>query len=178
MYQQVIDFWFNQLTLKDWFTKSLELDQQISTQFEALHKQAAQGELYLWRNSALGSLAEIILLDQFSRNMYRDTPAAFAFDNVALILAQEAIQKGFDKRLSQTECAFLYMPFMHSESKLIHQQALKLFTELGNQYNLDFEIQHKKIIDRFGRYPHRNKILGRESSQAELEFLKQPNSSF
>ncbi|EWH08044.1 hypothetical protein DS2_19376, partial [Catenovulum agarivorans DS-2] len=127
---------------------------------------------------ALGSLAEIIILDQFSRNIYRDQPEAFASDAMALALAQFAISQQFDQQLLPIQQAFLYMPFMHSESKLIHVEAVKLFEAAGWTNNLEFELQHKNIIDKFGRYPHRNKILGRQSTKEEIEFLQQPNSSF
>jgi uncharacterized protein (DUF924 family) len=137
--------------------------------------QARNGELSHWRQTAIGALCEIIVLDQFSRNIHRDTPAAFENDPQALTLAQVAIEKEQDKVLSDTERSFLYMPFMHSESALIHITAEKLFKPLSNY---QFEIAHKQIIDRFGRYPHRNHILGRESTSEEIMFLKQPNSSF
>lgn len=127
---------------------------------------------------AEGRLAEIIVLDQLSRNLYRNSPLAFAQDALALALAQEAITLKLDAALPPIQRSFLYMPFMHSESKLIHQYALKLFEDLGNPINLDFEQRHKVIIDRFGRYPHRNQVLGRNSSQEELDFLTQPNSHF
>ena len=123
-------------------------------------------------------MAEIIVLDQFSRNIYRDQAQAFAYDSLALALAQEAISLQLDAQLSPEQRSFLYMPFMHSESKLMHEYALKLFQRLGNEINLSFEKKHKIIIDRFGRYPHRNEILGRTSTAEELEFLTQPNSSF
>ena len=142
------------------------------------HQQAAQAELWGWRKTAEGRLAEIIVLDQFSRNLFRDSPQAFAQDSLALALAQEAISLNLDQQLSPEQRAFLYMPFMHSESKLIHEFALKLFQRLGNPTNLEFEKKHKVIIDRFGRYPHRNQILGRESTDEELTFLTQPDSSF
>lgn len=123
-------------------------------------------------------MAEIIVLDQLSRNLYRNSSLAFAQDSLALALAQEAITLKLDAALPPIQRSFLYMPFMHSESKLIHQYALKLFEDLGNPINLDFEQRHKEIIDRFGRYPHRNQVLGRNSSQEELDFLTQPNSHF
>lgn len=178
MYQSVIDFWFSELEAKQWWQKDAALDAAIKHRFEALHAQAKACELFEWRSTALGSLAEIIVLDQFSRNIFRDKPESFASDPLALALAQTAITKGFDLELPETQRSFLYMPFMHSESKQIHEQALVLFTALGNDNNLKFEQQHKAIIDRFGRYPHRNEILGRNSSQEELSFLQQPNSSF
>ena len=118
------------------------------------------------------------MLDQFSRNVYRNTPKAFAQDPLALALAQEAIALGKDVELSPTQQSFLYMPFMHSESLLIHERAVELFKAPGMENNYEFEIKHKVIIDRFGRYPHRNEILGRESTAEEIEFLTQPGSSF
>ena len=123
-------------------------------------------------------MAEIIVLDQLSRTLYRNSSLAFAQDALALALAQEAITLQLDAALPPIQRSFLYMPFMHSESKLIHQYALKLFEDLGNPINLDFEQRRKVIIDRFGRYPHRNQVLGRNSSQEELDFLTQPNSHF
>ncbi|REL29458.1 DUF924 family protein [Thalassotalea euphylliae] len=178
MFEKVINFWFQELAPKQWWQKDEELDATIAKRFAGLHKQASAGELFAWRDNAEGALAEVIVLDQFSRNIYRDTPQAFACDNLALALAQYAIEKRFDNELTAKQRSFLYMPFMHSESQLIHQEALKLYTALGNENNLKFEQQHKAIIDRFGRYPHRNKILGRASTPEEIEFLTQPNSSF
>ena len=135
-------------------------------------------ELYEWRKSAKGRLAEIIVLDQFSRNMFRGTAQAFAYDSLALALSQEAVAIEADKLLNPTERSFLYMPFMHSESLAIHERAIELYRAEGLEFNLEFEIKHKVIIDRFGRYPHRNKILGRASTKEEIRFLQQPNSSF
>ena len=177
-YQEVLEFWFVDSKPEQWWQKDTGFDREIERRFLSLHQQAKAGELCDWRSTAEGSLAEIIVLDQFSRNLFRDQPESFASDSLALALAQFANNKGFDRALEPTERSFLYMPFMHSESKLIHEQALVLFEDLGNANNLDFERQHKAIIDRFGRYPHRNAILGRESSAEELAFLAQPNSSF
>ena len=174
----VLDFWFKESTPEQWFSKSNLFDQHIQTHFFELHQHACAGELFSWRLTAQGRLAEIIVLDQFSRNLYRDDARAFAQDGMALILAQEAIALGLDASLNQTERAFLYMPYMHSESKLIHEEAILLFTQLGNENNLRFEKMHKAIIDQFGRYPHRNAVLGRTSSLEETAFLQQPNSSF
>lgn len=177
-YQDVIKFWFQELSTEQWFKKDANLDNKINEKFSNLHLAARQGELYGWRDSALGCLAEVIVLDQFSRNMFRDTPQAFAYDPTALVIAQECVRTGRDRELSIKEKAFLYMPYMHSESALIHEQAVKLFSQPGLEFNLDFEFKHKVIIDRFGRYPHRNIILGRQSTAEEVEFLKQPGSSF
>jgi uncharacterized protein (DUF924 family) len=134
--------------------------------------------LFEWRKDAHGRLAEVIVLDQFSRNMFRNSPLSFTCDSLALALAQEAISVGADKSLNQAERSFLYMPFMHSESLKIHEIATELFRDNGNKNSLDFELKHKAIIARFGRYPHRNSILGRKSTDEEIEFLKQPGSGF
>lgn len=178
MYQDIIDFWFTEIEPKQWWQKDEAFDQMIQARFSKLHAQAKAGELFRWRDSALGSLAEVIILDQFSRNMYRDKPESFACDSMALALAQCAISKGLDTELSDVQRSFLYMPFMHSESLLIHEEAVKLFQSVGIQSNVDFEFKHKAIIERFGRYPHRNDILGRESTAEEKAFLEGPNSSF
>lgn len=176
--QDVLQFWFEELEPKQWFVASDALDKTINERFAPLLNSAAQCELVAWRNSAQGRLAEVIVLDQFSRNIYRNSPRAFAQDPLALALAQEAIALELDKQLPTIQRAFLYMPFMHSESALIHQQALELFNQPGMENNHEFELKHKVIIDQFGRYPHRNEILGRTSSPQEIEFLTQPNSSF
>ena len=178
MHQSVIEFWFQENGPDQWFKKDPDFDQEIIRRFSKLHVQAAKGELFSWRKTPQGTLAEILLLDQFSRNMFRDTPQAFAFDNIALCLAQAALSKGCNKQLSKEEQLFLFMPYMHSESALIHLEAVKLFTQLGIENALDFEYQHKEIIDRFGRYPHRNETLGRHSTPEEIEFLTQEGSSF
>lgn len=177
-YQKVIEFWFSDITPEQWWKKDASFDALIQNRFGELHHQAKAGELFLWRDSAEGSLAEIIVLDQFSRNIYRDLPDSFACDPQALALAQSAIAQGFDLELDESKRSFMYLPFMHSESALIHNVAVKLYEALGNDYNLEFEHKHKAIIDRFGRYPHRNTILGRESSSEELAFLSEPGSSF
>jgi uncharacterized protein (DUF924 family) len=178
MYTKVISFWFSEVAPRQWWQKDKAFDAAIRQRFGSLHKQATAGELADWRDTASGSLAEVIILDQFSRNIYRDCPEAFANDAQALTLAQTTIAKGWDAELPSDQRAFLYMPFMHSESALIHQQAVRLFESLEDTTYLNFELKHKAIIDRFGRYPHRNKILGRESSTEEAEFLMQPGSGF
>lgn len=177
MPNSVLKFWFEEITPKQWWAVNSEFDAAITKRFSPLLQQAIAGELCNWRDTAQGRLAEIILLDQFSRNIYRNTPGAFAQDALALALSQEAVSRGCLSELNDTERAFMLMPYMHSESALIHQQAEPLFAKHAPN-NLDFEIRHKAIIDRFGRYPHRNKILGRESTAEENDFLKQPGSSF
>ncbi|MDV2857406.1 MULTISPECIES: DUF924 family protein [Oceanimonas] len=178
MYQNVLDFWFDELKPAQWWQKSKALDEDIARRFGKLHRQACLGELFEWRIRAHGRLAEIIVLDQFSRNIYRNHPASFAADAMALALAQEAISRGAERAFTPEQRLFLYMPFMHSESLKIHEQALALFGRLELADNLAFEHKHRDIIARFGRYPHRNVILGRESTPDEQAFLKQPGSGF
>jgi uncharacterized protein (DUF924 family) len=176
--QAVLRFWFEEIRPARWWAKDADFDAQVATRFAALHAQAACCELHPWRRTAHGRLAEIIVLDQFSRNICRDKPGAFASDALALGLAQEAIGAGAEAAFSAEEKLFLYMPFMHSESLAIHEVAVVLFENNGLPDNLDFELRHKRIIERFGRYPHRNAILGRDSTPDEIEFLKQPGSGF
>jgi uncharacterized protein (DUF924 family) len=139
---------------------------------------AIRGELAHWRATPQGRLAEIIVLDQFSRNIFRDQPASFAQDPQALALAQALVATGQAITLSLEQRAFAYMPYMHSESLLIHAQAELLFSEPGLEANLNYERKHQAIIERFGRFPHRNAILGRVSTPEEAAFLQQPGSSF
>jgi len=176
--QAVLHFWFEELSAKQHFAKDAALDQAIRTRFGATLEAAARCELFAWRATAEGRLAEIIVLDQFSRNVHRDTPRAFAQDALALVLAQELVGGGQDRSLPTAQRVFAYMPYMHSESALVHAQAVALFAQPGMENNLNFELRHKAIIDRFGRYPHRNALLGRSSSAEELAFLSEPGSSF
>jgi|SRR5690554_696226 len=177
-WQEVLTFWFEELESADWFTKSSALDEDIRRRFSALHQQAVTGDLDAWIEDDQGALALVIVLDQFSRNMYRDTPQAFSADAKALQIAQAVVKRGGDGSLGEAQRAFLYMPYMHSEDRQVHRQAVELYTDLGNATNLDYELRHQRIIDRFGRYPHRNHILGRESTDEEKEFLLTPGSSF
>ena len=177
-YQPVLDFWFTQCRPEQWWQKDAVFDQLIRDQFASLHAQAKQCVLYHWRTEGRGRLAEILILDQFSRNLYRDSSLAFAYDAMALTLAQEAVALGIDKQLTAQERAFLYMPYMHSESLEIHAIAIPLFEQNNNPDTLEFEMKHQRIIERFGRYPHRNAVLNRVSTEAELAFLQQPNAGF
>jgi|TARA_B110000503_G_scaffold54556_1_gene87613 uncharacterized protein (DUF924 family) len=177
-YTDIIQFWYDEIPPRNWFIKDTTFDDMLKRRFGAIHQQAAAGELTSWRKKPLGQLAEIIVLDQFSRNLFRDSPAAFACDGQALVLAQIAIAMGADLALLPKQKAFMYMPFMHSESAVIHQQAIELFKQPGLEDNYTFELKHKAIIDQFGRYPHRNAILDRPSNLTELDFLSQPGSSF
>ena len=176
--QDVLAFWFEEIAPSAWWTASDVFDRELQRRFGALHAAAQRCELFAWRDSAAGRLAEIIVLDQFSRNIFRGKPGAFANDPLALALAQHALGLAADAEVEGARRIFFYMPFMHSESRLIHTLAAALFAAPGVQDNLAFELRHKAIIDRFGRYPHRNAILGRESTPEEVEFLKTPGSSF
>lgn len=176
--EDVLDFWFAPAHQTHWFSRSTAFDDRIRQQFAALHHQAAQGELWSWRTNAEGRLAEIIILDQFSRQIYRDQAQAFAQDAMALALAQEAISQRLDQQLDPVQRRFIYMPLMHSESLIIHQRAYVLFQRLGDDTTFEFEKQHQAIIQRFGRYPHRNAILNRQSTEEEQQFLTQAGSHF
>ena len=178
MQKEVIKFWFEEISQTQWWKKDVHFDQLIANRFSEVHGQASRCELNSWRDTTEGRLAEIIVLDQFSRNIYRDSPLSFATDSLALALSQEAIRAGADKEIAEGMRSFFYMPFMHSESAAIHKEAVSLYEAYGNEGNLNFELRHKAIIDRFGRYPHRNEILGRDSTAEEVEFLSQQGSSF
>jgi uncharacterized protein (DUF924 family) len=176
--ESVIHFWFEVIEPKQWFQKDDAFDELITQRFMPLYQQAIKNELYHWRQSAKGRLAEIILLDQFSRNMYRNSGQAFAYDSLAVALCQEAIAQKADQQLNNSEKSFLYMPLMHSESLVVHELAVKMFAQKGLEGNYEFELKHKRIIEQFGRYPHRNALLNRHSTDTEVVFLTQPNSSF
>ena len=186
----VLDFWFDKDNEACWFEQNDRFDKQIKDKFGDIWQAAKQGECATWRfgssssdgNSSItslaGRLAEIIVLDQFSRNLCREQACAFAQDGMALVLAQEATQQPYFVTLPMQWRKFMIIPFMHSESALIHERYLPLFRQLDDATTLDFEYRHKEIIDQFGRYPHRNEVLGRKSTEDEKAFLQQPNSSF
>jgi uncharacterized protein (DUF924 family) len=175
---QVLRFWFEETPPKAWWTVDAAFDRALAARFGELLSRAAACELFTWRVDARGRLAEVMVLDQFSRNIHRDTARAFAQDAMALVLAQEAVAAGALAQLPPIQRAFLLLPYMHSESRLIHAQAEALYREHAPPENYDFELRHKAIIDRFGRYPHRNAILGRASTPEEIDFLRTPGSSF
>lgn len=176
--QAILTFWFEELTPKQHFGKDAALDAQISERFGPTLAAAASSEFASWRTGAPGRLAEIIVLDQFSRNIHRDTPQAFAQDALALTLARELVALRLDGALPMQQRVFAYMPWMHSEDLAAHAEALPLFSQPGLENNLQFLHRHTEIIRRFGRYPHRNALLGRASTPEELAFLQQPGSSF
>jgi uncharacterized protein (DUF924 family) len=176
--EQVLGFWFEEIEQRLWWSADPAFDALLRERYLDLQQQASRAELADWRGSGHGRLAEIIVLDQFSRNIHRGRPEAFAQDGMALVLAQEAVAQGLHRELPAQQAAFLLMPYMHSESRLIHAQAEPLFKQYAPEGNYKFEVLHKAIIDRFGRYPHRNALLGRASTVEEIEFLKQPGSRF
>jgi uncharacterized protein (DUF924 family) len=178
MPEQVLGFWFEEAGPQRWWNADPAFDEVIRMRFSATYARAVQGELHQWRAQPRGRLAEVIVLDQFSRNLFRGSALAFAQDLAALVLAQEAVAAGAHLQLAPVERAFLFLPYMHSESREIHAVAERLYREHAPPGNTDFELRHKAIIDRFGRYPHRNATLGRASTAEEVEFLKQPGSGF
>lgn len=178
MHQAVLSFWFEDTYPKSWWTVDPAFDAEVTRRYGALLMQASRGELHQWRDELTGRLAEIIVLDQFSRNIHRNTPLAFANDTMALVLAQEAVRGGSLEALPAVQRTFLLLPYMHSESALIHELAEALYRDHCPAESYQFELKHKAVIDRFGRYPHRNAVLGRASTAEELAFLKQPGSSF
>lgn len=184
----ILTFWFEDPTglkaknRKVWFSKDPAFDQEIRDRFLAIYKQAAAGQLEHWQETAPGTLALILVLDQFPRNLFRGTPQAFATDAKALSLAQAAIARGFDQALPPIQRWFVYLPLMHSEDLEIQHQCVEVFRQFEHdpevQSAYPYAIKHLEVIERFGRFPHRNVILGRQNTLEETEFLKQPGSSF
>lgn len=197
--EEVLNYWFGRLEKdkappekqsKIWFSKRKEIDKDIKFRFELDLKRASEGRLSFWEETPWGTLALIILVDQYSRNMYRDTPKAFEGDRVALKACLEGIKKAFDTKLHPLERVFFYMPLMHSEELQVQMTSLECFTMLEKLYTAPPSIasiiskskiyadKHYLIIERFGRFPHRNEIIGRKSTREEAKFLKESGSSF
>jgi uncharacterized protein (DUF924 family) len=172
--QALLDFWFGQ-DRKAWFEKNPVFDEEIRARFLALYEKAIAGGLDQWRHEAKSCLALVILLDQFPRNMFRGTARAFEADALALAAARAIVDRGWDQAMSEDERSFAWLPFEHSESLADQETSLRLF---AGHANLEWARRHWEIIRRFGRFPHRNAILGRESTPEETEFLKQPGSGF
>lgn len=174
----VLDFWFREIDPKFWFLKDAQFDRQLAERFGAVVEHALADGLIPWEDWPESRLALVLLLDQFTRNLYRDTPKAFAGDKRALALTLDAMDRGWDLLLPPPERQFLYMPLMHAEDAAIQETSVAAFTALGDEDSLNYAILHQRIIDRFGRYPHRNEALGRPSTPEEEAFLLEPNSSF
>ena len=187
--QEILEFWFGKpddldygKSRKVWFIKNPEFDREVRSRFLPVYQQAVAGELDDWKASPQGCLALIILLDQFPRNMFRGQPQAFATDPQALAYAKHAVTNSFDRELLPIQRQFIYLPFEHSENPIDQHQCIKLFSTL-QEYpecvsGVDYAHRHFQVIERFGRFPHRNEILGRETTPEEAEFLQQPGSSF
>lgn len=174
----VLTFWFTESQPRQWFAKDAAFDDEIARRFAGLHARAAARELSDWETHADGALALVVVLDQFSRNLFRDAPQAFAQDFQALGIAKRAIERGFDQEVDETRRSFFYLPFEHSEDLSEQERSIALFDALGNKGLLEWAQKHKIIIERFGRFPHRNKVLSRVSNDEELAFLTQDGSSF
>lgn len=171
-WKTVYDFWFKKNGMEQWFQKSARFDALLRRKFLKLHRAVARGETAHWRTTPKGRLTEIIVLDQFSRNMFRGSGEAFAHDALALALAQEAIRAGADRKMGKFERLFLYLPFMHSESKKIQRDSVRLFKKLGDKEVLWYARDHKKVVDRFGRFPHRCAARGWRATKAERKFMQ------
>ena len=175
---RILKFWFEDCTPEQWFKKDAAFDEKLEEEFGELVELAVSGKLQEWNSSSAGCLALILLLDQFTRNIYRDTPQAFAGDGKALALTRLCIERGYLADAKKDECTFILMPMMHSEDLAVQKASLPLFLEHSGEDNHDYAVKHHDIIERFGRFPHRNAILGRSSTEEELEFLSKPGSSF
>lgn len=185
---EILAFWFGERARPLWFEKDAAFDAEIRAGFGAAHGEAAAGRLAAWEAAPDSALALVVLLDQFSRNIHRDTPKAFACDGAARGVATRAIARGFERHLDFDQRLFLYLPFEHSEDLADQRRAVALFRglaeeQVGKRRDMGFELvgyaeRHCEIIERFGRFPHRNATLGRETTAAEEAFLRGPNSSF
>jgi uncharacterized protein (DUF924 family) len=177
-WQPVLAFWFAEDTKPKWWVKEAAFDDSVRRSLGPLHEQAAAGALAGWQEAPEGALALVVLLDQVPRNIFRDSPRAFATDAQARQVAASAVDRGFDSGLSLDQRTFLYLPFEHSEHLADQDRACALFAALGRADLLRYAEAHREIIRRFGRFPHRNRVLGRESTPEEAAFLQQPGSSF
>lgn len=175
---RVLEFWFRDLTPADWFTKSDATDVRIANQFKALHAELAVKDIGDLLGSAKIGLAAIIVLDQFSRNMFRGTAQSFATDALALNIAKEMVARKLDQHVDPTKRIFVYLPFEHSEDLQDQNVSVALIEALGDHQFTQYALAHRDVILQFGRFPHRNAVLGRKSTQEELIYLSQPGSGF
>lgn len=176
--EEILNFWFDELEESDWFNATPELDRQIMRRFSATHLALAREVPPDWREGPAARLATIIVLDQLPRNMFRATPLAFATDGLARREAQQALAVGADRMVHARRRPFFYLPFEHSEDLADQELSVKLFSDLADARSLDYAVRHRDIVARFGRFPHRNDTIGRQSTPEEIEFLKLPGSSF
>jgi uncharacterized protein (DUF924 family) len=176
--RDVLIFWFEETAPDQWFEKDPAFDARMRERFLGLHESLAARASDSFLTDAQTALAAVIVLDQMSRNMFRDTPRAFAADPLALAVAEAAIARGFDAGLTKDQRMFLYLPFEHAEDRALQARCVALMTRLGDPDLQKWADAHRAIIDRFGRFPHRNRVLGRSSTAEEIAFLKEPDSSF
>lgn len=167
----VLAFWFDDHGQDDWFGGKPEFDAEIAAEFGETHAAVARGEAWLWRQTPQGRLAEIIVLDQFSRQLFRKRPEAFAQDKMALALAQEMVAQGLDRQFEQPRRGFIYLPYMHAESGLVQAESVRLYEALGDENQLDYAIKHRDTVERFTRFPFRNAALGRDSTAEEIAYM-------
>lgn len=175
---EVLNFWFKECTPEQWYKKDADFDVLLFRRFETTVSSALRGEMEAWQTDLNGCLAVILMLDQFTRNIFRNTPKAFSGDGKALKLSLACNDKGYLEHDNHTYRQFMLMPMMHSEYIAIQDQSLPLFKEFTSERIYEYAIRHRDVIQRFGRFPHRNQILGRVSTEEEIEFLKHPGSSF
>ena len=168
----VLDYWFRHLEPRHWFAPNPDIDEEIRDRFEPLWFSQKGEQAMFFLTDPRVALAAIILFDQFPRNMFRDSPDSFATDRLALSIAEGMIEAAFDLALPQEQRAFAYMPYMHSERMVDQDRSVELFDMLGQKEQIEFAILHRDVIRRFGRFPHRNAVYGRESTAEELEFLQ------
>lgn len=177
---ELLRFWFEELQPQQWFYQNAEVDEEIRSRFKTTYEMAANHLCDAWANDAHGALALIIVLDQFPRHMFRGTPMAFTSDKGALLIAKQSVRKGFDQVLDPVKRGFLYIPFQHSEELAEQKRSVELYGSMKdvNPTGYDYAVRHYEVIARFGRFPHRNKILGRVSSPEEEDYLAQPGAGF
>lgn len=188
--EEILTFWFGEIRDEPayfeeyaprWFVQNADFDREIVQRFQAGYELAVQGQLTHWTETARGGVALILVLDQFPRNMFRNDPRAFTTDTLAQQIAEQMIDAELDQQLRLVERYFVYVPFMHSEDRAHQQRSVMLFQKLAEErayFDTSYAVRHQEVIDRFGRFPHRNTVLGRASTSEELEFLKQFGSSF
>jgi uncharacterized protein (DUF924 family) len=170
---EIIHFWFNETEPQLWFQKSEAFDAEVKLRFAATHEMAKEGLCDTWMTDAEGCLALVIVLDQFPRHIFRDQPNSFAADHKALITAKYAISKGYDQILDPTKRGFLYLPFQHSEELREQNRSVELYGKMkdANPTGYQYAVRHQQVIEKFGRFPHRNYILDRDCTPEELEYL-------
>ncbi len=187
--EEVLEFWFGREGEEGygefreaWFLKDPDFDREIRDRFETVYEEAAAGELEAWKEEARSCLALIVVLDQFPRNMFRGDPRMYATDGLALATARHAVEHAYDRELPPFQRMFVYLPFEHSEDLEDQRRSVELFRrlaeEMGSEELLVYAVRHFQIVERFGRFPHRNEILGRRTTPEETEFLREPDSSF